>query len=112
MKVFVTGATGFIGKNLVDKLIELNFEVTVNIHSNKFSLFSEKVKTYRLNEMDIQSDISFFKEAKFSGIIHLASLYLTTHKPIFLNVPHNQKLIGLLIRVLFGKTLRTHPTRL
>lgn len=81
MKVFVTGATGFIGKNLVDKLIELNFEVTVNIHSDKLSLFSDKVKTYRLNEMDIQSDISFFKEAKFSGIIHLASLYLTTHKP-------------------------------
>ena len=72
MKVFVTGATGFIGKNLVNKLIELNFEVTVNIHSDKFSLFSEKVKTYRLNEMDIQSDISFFKESKFSGIIHLA----------------------------------------
>ncbi len=81
MKVFVTGATGFIGKNLVNKLIELNFEVTVNLHSDKPSPFSDKVKTYRLNEMDIQSDIDFFKTSRFSGIIHLASLYLTAHKP-------------------------------
>jgi CDP-paratose synthetase len=81
MKVFVTGATGFIGKNLVNKLIELNFEITVNLHSDKPSPFSDEVKTYRLNEMDIQSDIDFFKKSKFSGIIHLASLYLTAHQP-------------------------------
>jgi CDP-paratose synthetase len=81
MKVFVTGATGFIGRNLINKLIELNVEVTVNLHSDKPSHFLDKVKTYRLKEMDIQSDIDFFRTSKFSGIIHLASLYLTSHQP-------------------------------
>ena len=81
MKVFITGGTGFIGNNLVNRLMELNIEVTVNLHSDKPSPFSKKVKTYRLNEMNIQSDIDFLKKSNFSGIIHLASLYLTTHKP-------------------------------
>jgi nucleoside-diphosphate-sugar epimerase len=80
MKILVTGATGFIGKNLVNKLIELNIEVTVNLHSEKPSPFTNKVKTYRLNEKNIQSDIDFLKTSEFSGIIHLASLYITTHK--------------------------------
>ena len=40
MKILVTGATGFIGKNLVNKLIELNIEVTVNLHSEKPSPFT------------------------------------------------------------------------
>jgi nucleoside-diphosphate-sugar epimerase len=80
MKILVTGATGFIGKNSVNKLIELNIEVTVNLHSEKPSPFTNKVKTYRLNEKNIQSDIDFLKTSEFSGIIHLASLYITTHK--------------------------------
>lgn len=80
MKILVTGATGFIGKNLVNKLLELNIEVTVNLHSEKPSPFTNKVKTYRLNEKNIQSDIDFLKTSEFSGIIHLASLYITTHK--------------------------------
>jgi len=81
MNIFVTGATGFIGKKLVNKLTELNCEVTVNLHSDKPSPFLENVNTYRINEKDIQSDINFFKSSEFSGIIHLASLYLTSHKP-------------------------------
>jgi CDP-paratose synthetase len=81
MKIFITGATGFIGKNLVNQLINQNHDITINLHSSNQSPFSNKVATYRLNTNDIKSDIEFLKKSEFSGIIHLASLYLTTHKP-------------------------------
>jgi len=35
MKVLVTGAAGFIGKNLVRKLVENGHEVTALVHEKK-----------------------------------------------------------------------------
>lgn len=81
MKLFITGATGFIGKHLVTKLISEGNQVTINLFDNEPTPFNENVLTYRLNEKKIQRDIDFFKQEKFDGIIHLASLYLTVHKP-------------------------------
>lgn len=78
MKIFITGATGFIGKHLVNYLKEKN-EVTINLHNEAKSPFDTSVKTYQLVESNPSKDISFFKKEKFDGIIHLASLYLTTH---------------------------------
>lgn len=81
MKIFITGATGFIGKHLVKKLVDENNEVTVNLYGDEQSPFDERIISYRLNENNIEKDIQFLKEASFDGIIHLASLYLTVHKP-------------------------------
>lgn len=81
MKLFVTGATGFIGTHLVKRLIAAGYDVTINLREGKKSPFSSVVKTHCLGIRDIKSDISFFKKNKFSGIIHLASLYITNHKP-------------------------------
>jgi nucleoside-diphosphate-sugar epimerase len=80
MKVFITGATGFIGKHLVNFLLNNGHDVTVNIH-RQHCTFPDSVKTYTISEIDANKDIQFFKTESFDGIIHLASLYITTHKP-------------------------------
>lgn len=79
MNIFITGATGFIGKNLVNKLIDENINVTINLRQGKTSPFGNNVACYYVGEKSIKEDIKFFKTKKFNGIIHLASLYITTH---------------------------------
>lgn len=79
MKIFVTGASGFIGNHLVRKLLEENHEVTINLREKKKSCFVDQVKIYCLEKENIDADIQFFKKEKFDGIIHLASLYITNH---------------------------------
>lgn len=81
MKVFITGATGFIGKHLVNKLIDEGNQVTINLYGDELSPFDERVLTYKLNEAKIETDTKFLIRGHFDGIIHLASLYLTVHKP-------------------------------
>jgi len=81
MKIFITGATGFIGKHLVNKLVEKGNQITINLFGEEQSPFGEKVLTYKLNEDNILSDAKYLNQEAFDGIIHLASLYLTQHKP-------------------------------
>jgi CDP-paratose synthetase len=81
MKIFITGATGFIGKHLVCKLIEEGHEIVINIYGNEISPFDPIVNTWKLNDQDIEGDIEYLQRARFDGIIHLASLYLTVHQP-------------------------------
>ena len=81
MKIFITGATGFIGKHLVNQLIKEGRHVTINLYRNESSPFSSNVKTYKMRDENIYSDINFLKQESFDGIIHLASLYLTNHRP-------------------------------
>jgi CDP-paratose synthetase len=80
MKIFITGATGFIGKHLIFKLLEKSFEVTINIRNNSKNIFGKKVKTYQLG-FDIEKDIDFLKMEQFDGVVHLASYFVTSHKP-------------------------------
>lgn len=81
MKLFITGATGFIGKHLVKKLVDEGHNVTINLFGEEQSPFEQNVSTYKLNETEIQKDIEYLKQESFDGIIHLASLYLTVHQP-------------------------------
>ena len=81
MKVFITGATGFIGKHLVKRLTDEGHDITINLFGAEESPFDKNVLTYRLNEFDNKNDTEFLRKEKFDGIIHLASLYLTIHKP-------------------------------
>lgn len=81
MKIFITGATGFIGKHLVNKLIEQGNEITINLRKGKQNPFDSDISSYSLGVSDIEVDIQYLTKNKFDGIIHLASLYLTTHKP-------------------------------
>lgn len=82
MKVFITGATGFIGRHLVNTLYREGHEITINLREDECSPFQNSIYKYSFNEFNINSNIDFFKKEGFDGIIHLASLYLTSHKSV------------------------------
>lgn len=79
MKILVTGATGFIGQNLIKLLLESNYEIhcIVRVDSD-ISKLDTRVKAFRYDE-HIDSLMSYFQEERFAGVIHLASIFLATH---------------------------------
>ncbi len=64
MKVLVTGGAGFIGSHIVDKLIEVGYEVIVvdDLSSGKEKNTNKKAKFYRLNIQDSGLESVFQKE--------------------------------------------------
>lgn len=79
MKILITGATGFIGRNLVNKLIHNKHDIVVIVRSDSdTSCIDNILKQYKYNG-DINDLIVFFKEENFDGVIHLASLFLADH---------------------------------
>ena len=79
MKILITGATGFIGQNLIKLLLNNNYNVCciTRIHSD-LSKINSKVKIFQYDE-NIDSLLEFFQNEKFDGVIHLASLFLLNH---------------------------------
>lgn len=79
MKILVTGATGFIGQNLVKLLLDKEYEIhcIVRVDSTTSNI-SQKVTIFKYDE-NIGSLIDYFNEQKFDGVIHLASLFLASH---------------------------------
>lgn len=70
-KVLITGGTGFIGRNVVNELINRGYEV----HSLVFPPFAPEQKglvQYEMNLMDSQAVDKFLKEHNFENLIHLA----------------------------------------
>ena len=71
MKLFITGATGFIGVHLTKKLVKLGFEVTALLRTPaKRVLLPKEVKI-------IEGDMSIFEDhnlelPEFDIVIHLA----------------------------------------
>jgi dTDP-6-deoxy-L-talose 4-dehydrogenase (NAD+) len=69
MKVLVTGANGFIGKNLVDSLVENNFEVFSLIrNSSKINNKKTKVVNNSLEKITAQN----LNDLNIEVVIHLA----------------------------------------
>ncbi len=79
MKIFVTGATGYIGKNLLKELFAEGHDVSVSLRAGKESPFESQIQTFNIDEENIERTIDFFKQEKFDGVIHLASLYIKQH---------------------------------
>jgi len=79
MKILVTGGTGFVGRNLVRKLVEKGYEIhcIVRLNSN-VSNIDKRAKIFRYDG-NIDLLIDFFQSQKFDGVVHLASLFLASH---------------------------------
>lgn len=73
-KILVTGGAGFIGSNLVDKLIKLNNEVVVidNLYSGKKEYLNPRSKFYNLDISD-EKIKDIFQIEKFDYVYHLAA---------------------------------------
>lgn len=70
-RVLITGGTGFIGRNVVDELINRGWEV----HSLVYPPFAperEGLIQYEMNLMDNTAVEDFLKKHKFENLIHLA----------------------------------------
>ena len=70
-KVLITGATGFIGKNVVNELLNKGYEVHSLVYP-PYAPEQEGLFQYEMNLMDYDALKTFFDEHKFENLIHLA----------------------------------------
>ncbi|MFH0820044.1 MAG: NAD(P)-dependent oxidoreductase [bacterium] len=76
-KILVTGATGFVGANLVNRLVKENFEVHVIIRkdSNKWRLGDlEDLEEHRIDLLDFENLEKTVEKIKPEIIFHLAAV--------------------------------------
>lgn len=75
MKLLVTGGAGFIGSNLVDKLIELNHEVAVldNLRSGKKENINSKAEFFQIDICESDKVEEVVSQFKPEVIFHLAA---------------------------------------
>lgn len=79
MKILITGATGFIGQNLVKLLLNKGYEIHCIIRNNSNILnIDSRAKIFKYDEK-IDILLNFFETQNFDGVVHLASLFLSTH---------------------------------
>ena len=79
MKILVTGGTGFVGRNVVKKLILCGHDVYVLVRcTTDTSNIPINASIYKYNS-NPQHLIDYFKKENFCGILHLASLILVNH---------------------------------
>lgn len=81
MRILVTGATGFIGQNLIKSLANQDHSLTVIVRNNSDTTFIDpraEVFYYSGNISELET---FFRNHQFDGVVHLASLFLASHNP-------------------------------
>ena len=86
-KAIVTGATGFVGSNLVAKLIEEGWQVGVIVREeSKYEQFEsmEHVSIFFYNGT-VEILIEIIATFKPDIVFHLASLFLSSHRPSEIN---------------------------
>lgn len=72
MRLLITGATGFIGKNLVAELLERNFNISIAVRQ-KTKLFPDNVKQFEVRDFGGHPDFST-SLVKIDCVIHLAGM--------------------------------------
>ena len=77
MKILITGATGFIGKNLIQRLSKQHeLHLLVRPSTNYASLTIKHIFVFNEN---IESLSCYLKSNHIDGVIHLASFYVAEH---------------------------------
>lgn len=82
MKILITGATGFIGKNIVANFIEARHEVHIIVReSSDISCFEKFKSDFVIHIYDgtISSMIDIFNLSKPDIVIHLAAKFVSEH---------------------------------
>lgn len=82
--VLVTGATGYIGKNLISKLIELNREVHILVRpTSQLVSFKKEFPKITIHVYDgtFESLNKVFKKFDIFTVFHLAAACIIEHKP-------------------------------
>ena len=70
-KVLITGGSGFIGQNVVEQLLNKNYEIH-SITRNAAQKDQENLIQHEIDLMDNSEITKFFNENKFENLIHLA----------------------------------------
>jgi len=75
MKVLVTGGAGFIGSHLVDKLVDLNYEVVVidDLSTGKAENINTNVLSIKASINDEETLEELFSNNSFEYVYHLAA---------------------------------------
>lgn len=99
MKLLISGTTGFIGKHLCKNLRLNGIDFTCIVRADSdISPFEKNNVSYFKFGNNLNFLITFMRNEKFDGVIHLASLFIAEHKNEQIN-----DLIG--SNILFGTNL-------
>lgn len=77
MKILISGATGFVGKNLVKKLLQDGHHVCALVRGSSDTKVLGNASTFVFTT--IENLEIFMQEQGFDGVIHLATLFLGQH---------------------------------
>ncbi|EAI3822457.1 NAD(P)-dependent oxidoreductase [Campylobacter coli] len=77
MKILLTGATGFIGANFIEKYHNQYSIVALVRKNSKIDKIKNKCKIYYYDE-NIEQILISLKHENIQGVVHLATLYLKT----------------------------------
>lgn len=82
-KCLITGATGFIGSNLMKKLLTLNWDITIICRSSSslknIDSCINQIKIFKYDGKNISCLIKLFEKENFEVVFHLASLFISEH---------------------------------
>ena len=73
MKILVTGATGFVGRHVIDELLKYNNEIVAAVRNNKSYNQQNKIKTIELDLDNLDTNKNYFSATGNPDLlIHLA----------------------------------------